>query len=596
MILRLRSRIAVSAVAASSAALFVVLLLAGPALKRRAMDRTREVLLAEARLMAHGVDQDLAEGADPTQLDPLVDEAAREVRARVTIVAPDGRVLADSAVSGLELAALDNHGSRPEVREALARGEGTSVRRSATVGEDLLYAAVPIRHRGRLLGVARVALSLKDVEEQARELRGAVMAALGVAFVITALLSIGLSSSLAGPLRTIMDAARRFAGGDLGARSQVSRRDELGELARILNQSADRLEAQLTEITRDRGRTEAILASMEDGVLAVDHQGRVLLANQALRRGLGLQDPIGRHYVEAVRQREVAGLLEDILRTGEHRAAEVEVHHLRRLYSLTGAPFPGSEGGPHGAVVTFHDATERRSVERVRRDFVANASHELRTPLTSIRGFVEALEDGALADPELAGRFLGKIRTHAERMTTLVGDLLELSRIESGERPPQWEAVVPGEVAEQVAESLADLAARKGIGLSHQDRGAPAVVTDPERLRLVLHNLVENAIKYTPEAGQVMVWAEAGAEGSALLAVEDDGPGIAAEHLGRIFERFYRVDKARSRELGGTGLGLAIVKHSAEGMGAKVGVESTLGKGSRFTLTLPRDGRNPGLA
>lgn len=593
MILRLRSRIAVTAVAASAAALLVVLLMAGPALKRRAMTRTRDVLLAEARLMAHGVDQALAEGTDPAKLDPQVDEAAREVRARVTIVAPDGRVLADSAVSGLELLALENHGRRPEVQEALAGGEGTSVRRSATVGEDLLYAAVPIRRQGRLLGVARVALSLKDVEEQARELQGAVMAALGVAFVITALFSIVFSSSLAGPLRSIMDAARRFAGGDLGARSQVSRRDELGELARILNQSADRLQVQLTETAGDRARTEAILASMEDGVLAVDHQGRVIVANEALRRSLGLQDPIGRHYMEAIRQREVAGLLEDILRTGERRATEMEVHHLRHLFSLAGAPFPGREGSPHGAVVTFHDATERRSVERVRRDFVANASHELRTPLTSIRGFVEALEDGALADPELASRFLGKIRTHAERMTTLVGDLLELSRIESGERPPQWEEVAPGELAEEVAESLADLAERRGISLRHQDRGAPPVVTDPERLRLVLHNLVENAIKYTPEAGQVTVWAEAGPEGSARLVVEDDGPGIAAEHLGRIFERFYRVDKARSRELGGTGLGLAIVKHSAEGMGAAVGVESTLGKGSRFSLTLPRDGRNP---
>ena len=498
MILRLRSRIAVTAVAASAAALLVVLLLAGPALKRRAMARTREVLLAEARLMAHTVQQALAEAADPARLDALVDETARELRARVTIVAPDGRVLADSAASGRELAALDNHGGRPEVRDALAMGEGTWVRRSATVGADLLYAAVPIRRQGRLLGVARVALSLKDVEEQARELRGAVMKALGVAFVITAFLSIGLSSSLAGPLRTIMDAARRFAGGDLGARSLVGRQDELGELARILNQSADHLQAQLTEITRDRARTEAVLGSMDDGVLAVDHQGRVLLANDVLRSSLGLQDPIGRHYMEAIRQREVAVLLEDVLRTGKRRAAEVEVHHLRRLYSLIGAPFPGDEGGSHGAVVTFHDATERRSVERVRRDFVANASHELRTPLTSIRGFVEALEDGALADPELARRFLGKIRTHAERMTTLVGDLLELSRIESGERPPQWEPVAPGEVVEDVAASLADLAARRGIGLRHQGRGAPAVVTDPERLRLVLHNLIENAIKYTP--------------------------------------------------------------------------------------------------
>ncbi len=592
----LRSRMAVTAVTATAAALSVVLLLAGPALKRRALTRTRDVLLAEARLMAQVVDRALEEGADLGTLDPEVDEAARAVRARVTIVAPDGRVLADSAASGPQLRALDNHGTRPEVLAALAGGEGTSLRRSATLGQDLLYVAVPIRRQGRLLGVSRMALSVEDLEEQARELRGAVMAALGVAFVVTALLSIGLSASLAGPLRSIMDAARAFAAGNLTARSRVSRGDELGELARILNQSADQLQARLTEIARDRARTEAILASMEDGVLAVDNGGRVLVANRALCRSLGLQDPIGRPYLEAIRHREIAQLLEGILAGGERRAAEVELPHLRRLFVLSGAPFPGSQGSPPGAVLTFHDATERRSVERVRRDFVANASHELRTPLTSIRGFVEALEDGALADPELARRFLGKIRTHAERMTTLVGDLLELSRIESGERLPQWQEVAPGQVVEEVAESLADLAERRVIRLSHEDRGAPAVVTDPERLRLILHNLVENAIKYTVEAGQVAVWAEAGPEGSAHLEVEDNGPGIAEEHLGRIFERFYRVDKARSRELGGTGLGLAIVKHAAEGMGAQVAVASVRGQGSRFTLTLPADGRNPGQA
>ena len=596
MILRLRSRIAVSAVAASSAALIAVLLLAGPALKRRAMARTRDVLLAETRLMAHAVDQALAQGADPGQLDPLVDEAAREIRARVTIVAPDGRVLADSAVSGSELAALENHGSRPEVREALARGEGTAVRKSATLGEDLLYAAVPIRRQGKLLGVARVALTLKDVEEQARDLRGAVAAALGVAFTITALLSLALSSSLAGPLRSIMEAAHRFAGGDLAARSRISRRDELGELAEILNRSADQLQARLTESARDQARTNAILASMEDGMLAVDHTGRVLLANAALCYRLGLQDPVGRHYVEAIRQREVANMLESILRTGDHRVGEVEIHHLRRVYSLTGAPFPGSEGSPHGAVVTFHDATERRSVERVRRDFVANASHELRTPLTSIRGFVEALEDGAVADPETAVRFLTKIRTNAERMTTLVGDLLELSRIESGERPPQWEQVAPAELAQEVKDSLADLAERKQIALSHQELGAPPVFADPERLRVILRNLVDNAIKYTPQGGRVVIRTEAGPEAGAVVRVEDNGPGIGLEHLARIFERFYRVDKARSRELGGTGLGLAIVKHAAEGMGAQVTVESVWGQGSRFILTLPADGRTRGLA
>jgi signal transduction histidine kinase len=218
---------------------------------------------------------------------------------------------------------------------------------------------------------------------------------------------------------------------------------------------------------------------------------------------------------------------------------------------------------------------------------VANASHELRTPLTSIRGFVEALEDGALSEPERAGRFLGKIRTHADRMAALVEDLLELSRLESGERPPQWEEVLPSEIVEDVVASFAGFAGRRSIALTRSGHGAPAVVTDADRLRRVLENLVENAIKYTPEGGRVEVVAAAGPDAGAIFEVRDNGPGIAPEHLPRIFERFYRADKARSREMGGTGLGLAIVKHLAEGMGASVTVASELGKGTVFTVAVP---------
>jgi two-component system phosphate regulon sensor histidine kinase PhoR len=326
---------------------------------------------------------------------------------------------------------------------------------------------------------------------------------------------------------------------------------------------------------------------MEDGVLAVDHRGVVLLANHALRKGLELGGSVGHHYVEVIRQREVGEVVQDVLRTGERHAVEVELRHLRRVFALTAVPFPGAEGTPHGAVLTFHDVTERRRLERVRRDFIANASHELRTPLTSIRGFVEALEDGALAEPRTGERFLGKIRTHADRMAALVEDLLELSRLESGERPPQWEEVPPVEIVADVVASFSGMAERKSIGLVGRDGSAPAVVTDAERLRRILENLVDNAIKYTPSGGRVEVATRPEHDGGSVVEVSDDGPGIAPEHLPRIFERFYRVDKARSRELGGTGLGLAIVKHLAEGMGARVAVESAVGRGTRFSIVLP---------
>ena len=384
-----------------------------------------------------------------------------------------------------------------------------------------------------------------------------------------------------------METARQYAQGNLAARIRVGRDDELGELARIINQSADQLQGRMAEIARDRGRTDAILSALDDGVLAVDHRGTVILANPSLVKAMDLRESLGRHYLEVIRQREVGSLIEEVLRTGERREAEVELLRLGRVFTITVVPFPGESGTPHGAILTFNDATERRRLEHIRRDFVANASHELRTPLTSIRGFVEALEDGAVEEPEKAQRFLGKIRTHADRMAALVEDLLELSRLESGDRPPEWEETLPSEVAQDVMASFAGLATRKDISLRREDRGAPAVVTDPERLRRILENLVDNAVKYTPGGGQVQITTLPGPAGSARVEIADNGPGIAPEHQARIFERFYRVDKARSRELGGTGLGLSIVRHLAEGMGASVSVESEPGRGSRFIVTLP---------
>jgi two-component system phosphate regulon sensor histidine kinase PhoR len=391
--------------------------------------------------------------------------------------------------------------------------------------------------------------------------------------------------------------ARALAHRDHGHRAPARRRQpaahpraargRAGELTRIINQSADELQRRLAEIARDCGRTDAILSAMDDGVLAVDHQGIVTLANPSLTRALQLASPLGRHYLETIRQPEVGALVEDVLKSGERRELEVEVLQLRRAFTITGVPFPGAEGARHGAVLTFNDSTERQRLDAMRRDFVANASHELRTPLTSIRGFVEALEDGAKDEPGTAERFLGKIRTHADRMASLVEDLLELSRLESSARAPEPDETRPADVAADVVASFAEQAARKPLTLRHEPLGAVTVVTDRERLRRILENLVDNAVKYTPAGGHVVVRSFSEPDGSARVEVRDDGPGIGPEHRERIFERFYRVDKARSRELGGTGLGLSIVRHLAESIGAIVSVESEPGRGATFTVELP---------
>jgi two-component system phosphate regulon sensor histidine kinase PhoR len=593
MSLSLRGRMVMTAVVAAAIALGALLLLAGPRLERRAREDAKATLLADARLMARVVEDSLARGTTPEALDPIVDDAAREVDARVTVIARDGRVLADSAVSGPALLALENHAGRPEVKAALAGRPESIERHSATVDADLLYSAVPVHHDGQIVGVARVSRGVEAIRDEGKRLWWSATLALALALVATALLSLLLSASLGRALEQIMEAARQFARGDLSARIDVRREDELGELARIINHAADEQQQRLGELARDRARTDAILTALDDGVLAVDHRGTILLANARLAEAMQLATPIGRHYLEVLRQREIETLIEEVLRTGERCQAEVELLRIGRVYSITGVSFPGAEAAPHGAVLTFNDATERHRVERIRRDFVANASHELRTPLTSIRGFVEALEDGALAEPATAQRFLAKIRTHADRMTALVDDLLELSRLETGDRAPEWSETQPQDVAEEVVTLFEDLAARKRISLSARAHGAPAVVTDPERLRRILENLVDNAIKYSPEGAHVEIVGAAAPDGSARVEVTDDGPGIAAEHLERLFERFYRVDKARSRELGGTGLGLSIVKHLAEGMGASVSVASEPGRGARFVVWLPA---RPGAA
>ena len=286
------------------------------------------------------------------------------------------------------------------------------------------------------------------------------------------------------------------------------------------------------------------------------------------------------------RQAEIGALIDQVLTSGERRTAEIDLAGTGRSFVLVGVPFPASPGEAHGAVITFNDVSERRRVDRIRRDFVANASHELRTPLTSIRGFVEALEDGGLEESDTAKRFLSRIRANADRMASLVDDLLELSRLESGAQPPSLEPLDCAAVVADVVTSFAKIAARKSISLDADEAEVPRVLGDSDRLRRILEHLVDNALKYTPDGGRVSV--RVGREGDgAMVSVEDTGPGISPEHLPRLFERFYRVDTARSRELGGTGLGLSIVKHLAESMGASVRVTSTPGRGSTFEVRLP---------
>lgn len=587
----LRRRLALAGILTSTLALIVVLLIQGRSVEFDTRAETRERLRAEARILAEALSSPWSVQGPGYWVDELVDRASRSTETRLTVVSLDGTVVGDTTASDDALRAIENHGSRPEVRKALSEGEGDDARFSRTAREDQMYVAVRIRHQGRLLGVARASLSLARVQTRTFELQRSLGIALLAVLALASGLAWWLSRPLAAPMFRILEGARAMARGELDRRIREDRDDEFGQLARVLNQAASGIQEQFAAATRERARFSAVLSAMEDGLLAVDHRGIVLLANEALSRSHKLAGSTGTHYLEVFRQAEIGDFINQVLTSGERRTAEVDLSGTGRSFVLVGVPFPADPGEAHGAVITFNDVSERQRVDRIRRDFVANASHELRTPLTSIRGFVEALEDGGMEDTETAKRFLSRIRANADRMASLVDDLLELSRLESGAQPPSLEELDCAAVVADVVASFAKIAARKSITLSAGGSSVPRVVGDSDRLRRVLEHLVDNALKYTPDGGRVSVQVEP-LGGGASVSVQDTGPGIGPEHLPRLFERFYRVDTARSRELGGTGLGLSIVKHLAESMGASVLVTSVPGEGSTFAVRLP--GRSPG--
>lgn len=521
-----------------------------------------------------------------------VGRLARESGTRLTLILPDGEVLADSDE---DPDAMDNHASRPEVRQALETPFGSSRRHSRTVGESMLYAARAIRRDGEIAGIVRLALALDEVEARLSSLRATVLAVTGGGVLAALLVGAVMARRLAAPVAEMTRVAEAMRAGDYGQRYRPRSADEIGVLADVLNQLGADLAGRIATISQDESQLRAILAGMVEGVVAVDEEDRVLFCNAAASEVLGfpMKGAVGRKIWELARSSELADAVERVRREGVPVRQEMALARQDRetVVNAHAAPFArhDAQDGPvrKGLVVVLHDVTDLRRLERVRRDFVANVSHELKTPLTSIKGYVETLLAGAIADEKNNVRFLRKIETHVARLVELVRDLLSLARIESQEgkvpvAPVAWRPIVEEAVARR-EEALR----RKGLDLAIEAAGeTPEVLGDREGMIQILDNLLDNAIKYTPEGGRIGIRIEK--EGNrGVLRVADTGSGIPAADLDRIFERFYRVDKARSRELGGTGLGLSIVKHLVQSMGGEVTVESALGAGSRFTVSLP---------
>ena len=515
--------------------------------------------------------------------DAIADRAGAALGDRVTFVAPDGRVLGDSEVAAADLASVENHAARPEIADAVRTGDGRARRFSATIHRDLFYVA----HRAPSGVVVRVARSAAQVDEALAASRHSALVAGAIAALLAGILAFVLAEALSRPVLEIAEAARAMAGG-FSRRIDVRRKDELGTLAGVLNGLAGGLARTIEEVTAERNRIAAVFAGMIEGVLVTDANARVVMVNPSLRELFGMRDEVaGRTPIEAVRSEELHRAIHEVLAGGRPGARTIEIlGPPERTLDVRFSVLRGDDGaGIRGLVAVFHDVTEIRRLEHVRRDFVSNASHELKTPVAAILGASETLSGGALRDEAAGPRFVDLIARNAARLAALVEDLLDLSRLEAREGADALRSVDTAEALTRAATTHRDAAAAKRITLTVESASAGAVRGDSALLDRALTNLVQNAVRYTPEGGRVVLRGKRIAD-RVRIEVEDTGIGIPSNALSRIFERFYRVDPARSRELGGTGLGLAIVKHAVETMGGEVSVESTPGKGSTFAVTL----------
>ncbi len=568
------------------------------------LDNLEDQLEAEARLVGDVLDLHLARESPGDAIDPLVEHYAEILEARVTIIAPDGVVLGDSHADWME---MDNHLYRPEIQQALETGQGSTIRYSRTVGYEMLYVAIPVMASGELVGISRVSLPLNLIDENIAQLRQTILSAAVLVAAVAALLALLIAERTARPIRRLTDVAKQLSEGNLSARLLPTTRDEIGTLTHTFNQMTDRLRATIITLTEERGRLAAVLENMADGALITDSEGRVRLINPAAARLLGTdtESALGRSFAQVARDHRIIELWQACCAECEEQVAPVEIGRLEAFIQVIVTPLWDAD--PDSCLVILQDLTRVRRLETVRRDFISNISHELRTPLASLKALVETLRDGAMEDPPAAQRFLNRMETEVDALTQMVRELLELSRIESGQVPFQIQSVAAEEVVLPPVERLRPQAERARLELNVEvPPDLPPVLADADRLHQVITNLVHNAIKFTEPGGYIHIKAQEvhlSNRGSLtpatlhvdpdilspgwwiLISVRDDGVGIPADDLPRIFERFYKADRARSG--GGTGLGLAIAKHIVQAHNGQIWAESVQSQGSTFYVALP---------
>ena len=506
-------------------------------------------------------------------LPAIAREVAKAANARATIITSDGQVLADT---GANPADMENHATRQEFLVALRGGIGTNVRRSRTLGIDFLYTAAPIPG-----GAVRLAYPLSALNRITGQVRHTLLLSSLLAVALALLLAAVATRSISRRLRAIVYFADRIAAGDLSARIAEDSTDEIGKVASALDKTARQLQEVFAQIETNRQQLEALLNSMQEPVIAVSNDGRLMWANQRMERMLPAGVRRAGKVIETIRDPEFLRGVQEALDSRRVISTRVTTLLPGRTFAATTAPMPGG-----GAVTVLHDLTETERVEKTRRDFIANVSHELRTPLTSIQGYAETLSE-AFPEGDPAREFVEIIRRNALRMYRLTEDLLTLARVESGEQRFEFHSVSPAELLNEAALSFTDHYRNSGVELSVMSTAQGEVEVDRGTILQVFNNLLDNAVKYGGSGGKILLGSR-DVEDRVLFYVRDFGPGIPSEHLPRLFERFYRVDKARSVQSGGTGLGLAIAKHIVRAYGGEIRAESELNHGAVFSFILPR--------
>ena len=557
-------------------------------------------------------------------IDKIAGQIGEDLNVRVTIIDMKGRVLGDSELSLAAVKKMENHLYRPEVQSALKMGFGDSRRFSTTIHKDMLYMAAPFRSRG-LSGVVRLAIPLSEIQLVSEKLKSLLLFALVAAFVFSWIIGLAISGLVSKPIREISSVARAIADGNYDRKITFSTGDEIEELADAVNHMSIQIKTKIEELTLNKSKFEAVLMSMAEGVMVVNANGQILLINKSLRKWFNLDDTIvNRSPIEAVRNVNLQDIIDELLQRGKNFVSrQISVFMPDEKIFQVQAAAVIRDNEIDGAVMVFHDITELRRLENIRRDFVANVSHELRSPVTNIKGYAETLLEGALNDKKNAIDFLKIISSDSDRLSRLVDDLLELSKIESGKLTLNMQPVNILEVINKVISILSKNAKEKKVTIEKNIQSdIVKIISDEELLLQLIFNIADNAVKYNKEGGRVIItvadagdiishvknsghklaiWGEnsntcyqmskdtspANVKKYIQIEIRDTGIGISDEDLPRIFERFYRVDKARSRRLKGTGLGLSIAKHIVSVLNGDILVRTELGRGSIFTIILP---------